>query len=227
MGEFFAPPGLDLGVGQHAELGGSAPGRAHPQAAGNYQRQRQMTLGDLLLENRVIFLQGEIYDGNANELVMKLLYLQSENRRKDIHFYINSPGGSVTSTMAIYDTMQVVTCPVATYCVGLAASGGAVLLAGGTKGKRYALKHSKVMIHQPHGGVGGQVSDIEIQANEIVKTRDVLDGILAEHCGKSVEELVKARDRDYYLDAQEAKDFGVVDEIMLTPPGAENDEDDD
>ena len=137
----------------------------------DYQRQRQMTLGDLLLENRVIFLQGEIYDGNANELVMKLLYLQSENRRKDIHFYINSPGGSVTATLAIYDTMQMISCPVATYCVGLAASGGAVLLAGGEKGKRFALQHAKIMIHQPHGGVGGQVSDIEIQANEILRTR--------------------------------------------------------
>ncbi|MEM6656242.1 MAG: ATP-dependent Clp protease proteolytic subunit [Planctomycetota bacterium] len=197
-----------------------------PQAATQYQRQRQMTLGDLLLENRVIFLQGEIYDGNANELVMKLLYLQSENRRKPIHFYINSPGGSVTATMAIYDTMQVVTCPVATYCVGLAASGGSVLLAGGTKGKRYALKHSKVMIHQPHGGVGGQISDIEIQANEIIKTREVLDGVLAEHCGKSVEELAAARDRDYYLDAEEAKEFGIVDEIMTSPPGSEEEDDD-
>ena len=137
----------------------------------DYQRQRQMTLGDLLLENRIIFLQGEIHDGNANEMVMKLLYLQSENRRKDIHFYINSPGGSVTATLAIYDTMQILTCPVATYCVGLAASGGAVLLAGGTKGKRFALPHAKVMIHQPYGQVGGQVSDIEIQADEILKTR--------------------------------------------------------
>ena len=103
-----------------------------------------MTLGDLLLENRIVFLQGEIYDGNANELVMKLLYLQSENKRKEIHFYINSPGGSVTATMAIYDTMHILTCPVATYCVGLAASGGAVLLAGGSAGRRFALAHSKV-----------------------------------------------------------------------------------
>ena len=114
-----------------------------------------MTLGDLLLENRIILLQGEIHDGNANELVMKLLYLQSENRRKDIHFYINSPGGSVSATLAIYDTMQILSCPVATYCVGLAASGGAVLLAGGAKGKRFALPHAKVMIHQPYGQVGG------------------------------------------------------------------------
>ena len=149
-----------------------------------YQRQRQLTLGDLLLENRIVFLQGEIYDGNANEVVMKLLYLQSENRRKDVHFYINSPGGSVSATLAIYDTMQIVSCPVSTYCVGLAASGGAVLLAGGTAGKRFILPHAKVMIHQPYGGVGGQVSDIEIQANEILKTRDLLNEVLAEHTGK-------------------------------------------
>jgi ATP-dependent Clp protease, protease subunit len=197
----------------------------------DYQRQRQMTLGDLLLENRVIFLQGEIYDGNANELVMKLLYLQSENRRKDIHFYINSPGGSVTSTLAIYDTMQMISCPVATYCVGLAASGGAVLLAGGEKGKRFSLKHAKVMIHQPHGGVGGQVSDIEIQANEIIKTREILNAIVAEHCGKTVEQVHKAVDRDYYMTAAEAKEFGIVDDILLKQPslggGPDDDEDDD
>ncbi|QDU58430.1 ClpP family protease [Aeoliella mucimassa] len=193
----------------------------------DYQRQRQMTLGDLLLENRVIFLQGEIYDGNANDLVMKLLYLQSENRRKDIHFYINSPGGSVTATLAIYDTMQMITCPVATYCVGLAASGGAVLLAGGEKGKRFALKHSKVMVHQPHGGVGGQVSDIEIQAREIIKTRDLLDRIMADHTGRTVEEVVKERDRDRYFSADEAVEFGLVDEIMTKPPTPEGEEDDD
>ena len=190
----------------------------------DYQRQRQMTLGDLLLENRVIFLQGEIYDGNANELVMKLLYLQSDNRRKDIHFYINSPGGSVTATLAIYDTMQMISPAVATYCVGLAASGGAVLLAGGAKGKRFALPHSKVMIHQPHGGVGGQVSDIEIQAREIIKTREVLNQILAGHSGKTVEEIHKACDRDYYMSAQEAKDFGVVDDILDKQPATGEDE---
>jgi len=195
------------------------------QSMRDYQRQRQMTLGDLLLENRVIFLQGEIYDGNANELVMKLLYLQSENRRKDIHFYINSPGGSVTATLAIYDTMQMISCPVATYCVGLAASGGAVLLAGGEKGKRFALAHSKVMIHQPHGGVGGQVSDIEIQANEIVKTRTSLNEILASHTGRTVEEIAKATDRDYYLTAEESKSFGIVDDI-LTKQTFEKQEDD-
>ena len=193
----------------------------------DYQRQRQMTLGDLLLENRIIFLQGEIFDGNANELVMKLLYLQSENRRKDIHFYINSPGGSVTSTLAIYDTMQMISPQVATYCVGLAASGGAVLLAGGAKGKRFALQHSKVMIHQPHGGVGGQVSDIEIQANEIIRTRHALNEILAHHTGKSHEDIAKATNRDYYLTALEAKEYGIVDDLLLKPPGSEEAEDDD
>jgi len=197
---------------------------AASQAMRDYQRQRQMTLGDLLLENRVIFLQGEIFDGNANELVMKLLYLQSENRRKDIHFYINSPWGSVTSTLAIYDTMQMISCPVATYCVGLAASGGAVLLAGGEKGKRFALQHSKVMIHQPHGGVGGQVSDIEIQANEILRTRVALNEILASHSGKTVDEIAKACDRDYYMTSDEAKAFGIVDDILLKQPGGEDDD---
>ena len=192
----------------------------------DYQRQRQMTLGDLLLENRIVFLQGEIYDGNANELVMKLLYLQSENRKKEIHFYINSPGGSVTATMAVYDTMQILSCPVATYCVGLAASGGAILLAGGSKGKRFALPHSKVMIHQPHGGVGGQVSDIEIQANEILKTRDMLDEILSAHTGQPIERISADTDRDFYMSAPEAKEYGVVDEIVSKPPAPDDDDDD-
>ena len=180
----------------------------------DYQRQRSMTLGDLLLENRIIFLQGEISGGAANEIVMKLLYLQSENRRKPIHFYINSPGGSVTGTLAMYDTMQILTCPVATYCVGLAASGGAILLAGGTKGKRYALPHSKIMIHQPWGGVRGQVSDIEIQAAQILKDRQVINETLALHTGKTVEQIALDTDRDYYLDAEECKAYGLVDDIL-------------
>ena len=188
----------------------------------DYQRQRQMTLGDLLLENRISLLQGEIYDGNANELVMKLLYLQSENRRKDIHFYINSPGGSVTATMAIYDTMQILSCPVATYCVGLAASGGAVLLAGGAAGKRFSLPHAKVMIHQPYGQVGGQVSDIEIQADEIIKTRAVLNEILASHTGQPIDRIAQDTDRDRYLTATESKEYGLVDDILTKPPGEED-----
>ena len=201
-----------------------APEQLSAQSMRDYQRQRQMTLGDLLLENRVIFLQGEIYDGNANELVMKLLYLQSENRRKDIHFYINSPGGSVTATLAVYDTMQMISCPVATYCVGLAASGGAVLLAGGEKSKRFALSHAKVMIHQPHGGVGGQVSDIEIQANEILRTRSALNQIIADHTGKTIEEIAKATDRDYYMTAEESKTFGIVDDILTKQTFAKQEE---
>ena len=183
-----------------------------------YQRQRQLTLGDLLLENRIILLQGVIHDGNANELVMKLLYLQSENRRKDIHFYINSPGGSVSATLAIYDTMQILSCPVCTYCVGLAASGGAVLLAGGAKEKRFALPHAKVMIHQPYGQVGGQVSDIEIQAKEILNTREVLNEILAQHTGQPIERITKDTDRDFYMTAREAKEYGVVDDILNKQP---------
>ncbi len=198
---------------------------ADPKLSRDYQRQRQMTLGDLLLENRIIFIQGEINDGNANELVMKMLYLQSENRRKDINFYINSPGGSVSSTLAIYDTMQILSCPVTTFCVGLAASGGAVLLAGGSAGKRFILPHAKVMIHQPYGQVGGQVSDIEIQADEILKTRDVLNRVLSEHTGQKIKKIAEDTDRDFYMSAEDAKKYGIVDEIITkSPVDAEEDE---
>jgi ATP-dependent Clp protease, protease subunit len=187
----------------------------------SYQRQRQMTLGDLLLENRIVFLQGEIYTGSANDVVMKLLYLQSDNRRKDIHFYINSPGGEVVSTLAIYDTMQMLSCPVATYCVGQAASGGAVLLAGGTPGKRFCLPNSTVMVHQPHGGVRGQVSDIEIQAKEILRMRSQLNDILAKHTGKSAEQIAKDTERDFFLTAAEAKEYGLVDQLLTKQTGEE------
>ncbi|MCR5165143.1 MAG: ATP-dependent Clp protease proteolytic subunit [Thermoguttaceae bacterium] len=183
----------------------------------DYQRQRQMTISDLLLENRIIFLQGPIGDGNANAIVMQLLYLQSDNRRKDIHFYINSPGGSVSAMLAVYDTMRVLSCPVNTYCVGLAASAAAVLLGGGAKGKRFILPHAKVMIHQPWGQVGGQVSDINIQAQEIIKTRQLLNEILAADCGKTVEQLAKDTDRDHYMTAQEALEYGIVDSIVKKP----------
>lgn len=193
----------------------------------SYQRQRQLTLGDLLLENRIIFLQGEIFTGNANEVVMKLLYLQSENRRKEISFYLNSPGGDVAATLAVYDTMQILSCPVATYCVGQVASGAAVLLAGGTKGKRYILPNARVMLHQPYGGVGGQVSDIEIQANEILRYRDVLNQILARHTTQPIERIAKDTDRDYFLGAEEAKKYGVVDEILSKMPGSAEGDDKD
>src|SRR5258708_207525 len=180
----------------------------------DYMRQRQMTIGDLLLENRIVFLDGPIHDASANLIVMKLLFLQSENKHQDVHFYINSPGGSVTATMAIYDTMQFVQCNVATYCVGIAASGGAILVAGGAKGKRYILPHAKMMIHQPFGEVGGQVSDIEIQAKEILETRDVLNDILARHTGQPVDLIAKDTGRDRYLNAMQAKEYGLVDEVL-------------
>lgn len=183
-------------------------------AARDYSRQRQMGIGDLLLENRIVFLDGPIHDASANVIVMKLLYLQSENKHQDIHFYINSPGGSVSATMAIYDTMQFIQCNVATYCVGLAASGGAVLVAGGVKGKRFILPHAKMMIHQPYGEVGGQVSDIEIQAKEILETRDILNKILSDHTGQPVEVIAKDTGRDRYLNAMQAKEYGLVDEVL-------------
>jgi ATP-dependent Clp protease protease subunit len=185
-----------------------------PMAARDVARQRQMTIGDLLLENRIIFLDGPIHDGSANLIVMKMLFLQSENRHQDIHFYINSPGGSVTATLAMYDIMQFVECDVATYCVGLSASGGAILVAGGAAGKRYALEHSKMMIHQPWGEVGGQVSDIEIQAKDIIQTRELLNEILAKHTGQSVETIAKDTERDRYLNSAESKEYGLVDEVL-------------
>src|SRR5213595_3476173 len=175
----------------------TAPFRLDPksQRGGNYARQRQMTLSDLLLENRIIFLgsspetggQSAITDYLANITIQKLLFLQYENKNQEIHFYINCPGGSVTATLAIYDTMQFMECPIATYCMGLAASGAAILLAAGSKGKRFALPNSKVMIHQPWGQVGGQITDMEIQANEFTKDRQRLNEILAKHCSQFVE----------------------------------------
>jgi len=185
-----------------------------PENSGDYTRTRQMTIGDLLLENRIIFLDGPIHDAMANLIVMKMLFLQTESRHQDILLYVNSPGGSVTATLAIYDTMRFLECDVATYCVGLAASGAAVLVAGGTKGKRFILPHAKMMIHQPYGQVGGQVSDIEIQAQEIIDTREVLNKILAEHTGQPIERIAKDTERDRYMHAPLAKEYGLVDEIV-------------
>ncbi|HVJ81334.1 MAG TPA: ATP-dependent Clp protease proteolytic subunit [Planctomycetia bacterium] len=183
-----------------------------------YSRQRQLTLGDLLLENRIIFLEGVIDDGSANLIVMKMLYLQYENRKQEIHFYINSPGGSVSSTLAIYDTMQFLECPISTYVVGMAASGAAVLLAGGTKGKRHALPNSTVMIHQPHGQIGGQISDIDIQCEEILRMKKTINEILAKHTGQPIERLAFDTERDRYLTAPMAKEYGLVDEILTKMP---------
>lgn len=184
-------------------------------------RQRQLTLGDLLLENRIIFLEGVIDDHSANSAVMKLLYLQYENKKQEIHFYVNSPGGSVSATLAVYDTMQFLECPIATYVIGMAASGGAVLLAGGTKGKRFALPHSTVMIHQPHGSVGGQVSDIEIQCEEILRMKKIFNEILARHTGQDIERIAADTERDRFLTAEQAKEYGVVDEVLTKLPEEE------
>jgi ATP-dependent Clp protease protease subunit len=193
------------------------------QATREYQRQRQMGIGDLLLENRIVFLDGVITDAAANLIVMKMLFLQSENRHQDIHMYVNSPGGSVTATMAIYDTMQFLECDIATYCVGLAASGGAILVAGGTAKKRFCLPHSKMMIHQPYGEVGGQVSDIEIQAKDILQTRETLNEILAQHTKQPIEIIAKDTDRDRFLTARESVEYGLVDEILARPPKSKGD----
>jgi len=184
-------------------------------------RQRQMTLGDMLLENRIIFLEGVINDASANLAVMKMLYLQFENKSQGISFYINSPGGSVYSTLAIYDTMQFIDCRIATYCIGMAASGAAVLLAGGTKGSRFSLPHSKIMIHQPYGQVSGQVSDIEIQAQEILANKKDINEILAKHCGQPIEVISRDTERDRYMTAIQAKEYGLVDEVVGHIPTAE------
>jgi ATP-dependent Clp protease protease subunit len=188
----------------------------------DYARQRQMTLGDLLLENRIVFLGSSpetggnpaITDYLANITIQKLLYLQYENKSQEIHLYINCPGGSVTATLAIYDTMQFLECPISTYCMGLAASGAAIILVAGTKGKRFALPHSKIMVHQPWGQVGGQVSDIEIQANEILKDRQKLNELMAKHTGRPLDVIARETERDRYFSALEAKEFGLVDDVL-------------
>src|SRR5438309_688647 len=205
------------------EFNPGTPGDVRSQRYRDYQRQRQYQTNDILLENRIIFFgcaggnfyAPEINDITANVVIQQMLYLQYENRNQEIHFYINSPGGSVTSTLAIYDTMQFLECPIATYCMGMAASGAAIILAAGTKGKRYALPHSKIMAHQPWGQVGGQVSDIEIQANEILKDRRRLNEILSHHTGRQIDQIEKETERDRYFTAQEAKEFGLVDDVLM------------
>jgi ATP-dependent Clp protease protease subunit len=192
----------------------------------DYARQRQMTLSDLLLENRIVFLGSSpetggnpaITDYLANITIQKLLFLQYENKNQEINMYINCPGGSVTATLAVYDTMQFLECPVSTYCMGLAASGAAIILVAGSKGKRFALPHSKIMVHQPYGQVGGQVSDIEIQANEILKDRSRLNEILAKHTNQPIERIEKETDRDKFFTPWEAKEFGLVDEVLTKMP---------
>ncbi len=181
---------------------------------GQYQRYRQMSLDDMLLENRIVFLIGEINYARAAEVIMKMLYLDNLKRGREISLYINSPGGTVDDTMAIYDTIRFVGSPVATYCIGRAQSGGALILAAGTKGSRYALPHAKIMLHQPWGGVTGQASDIKIQAEEILKSKRVLAQIFAKHTGQPVEKIIEETERDRYMSVQEAKDYGLIDEVL-------------
>lgn len=179
--------------------------------------ERAYDIYSRLLKDRIVFIGTPIDDFVANLIIAQMLFLQMEDSAKDINIYINSPGGSVTAGLAIYDTMQFLKCEVATYCVGQAASMGAVLLSAGTKGKRFALPNSRVMIHQPWGGVQGAAIDISIQANEILKLRDKINEILAAHTGQTLEKIQKDTDRDYFMSAQEAKDYGLIDEVV--PPG--------
>lgn len=180
--------------------------------------ERSYDIYSRLLKERVIFLVGPVNDQTANLVVAQLLFLESENPEKDISFYINSPGGSVTAGMAIYDTMQFIKPDVSTLCTGMAASMGAFLLAAGAKGKRFTLPNSRVMIHQPSGGASGQASDIEIHARDILKTRDQLNRILAGHTGQTVEKIERDTERDYFMFADEAKEYGVVDQVISKRP---------
>jgi ATP-dependent Clp protease protease subunit len=176
--------------------------------------ERSYDIYSRLLKERVIFMVGPVEDHMANLIVAQLLFLESENPDKDIHFYINSPGGSVTAGMSIYDTMQFIKPDVSTMCIGQAASMGAFLLAGGSKGKRYALPNSRVMIHQPSGGYQGQASDIHIHAQEILKIREKLNKIMADHTGQSIETISKDTERDNFMDAEDALSYGLIDEVL-------------
>lgn len=178
--------------------------------------ERSYDIYSRLLKERIVFIGTPIDDVIANLIIAQILFLNMEEPGKDINVYINSPGGSVTAGLAIYDTMRFVKCDVATYCLGQAASMGSLLLAAGTKGKRYALPNARVMIHQPWGGTQGTAADIHIQAKEILKLRDQLNGILAHHTGKSIEQIEKDTDRDHFMSAEESKNYGIVDSVITT-----------
>lgn len=182
-----------------------------------YQRYREMSIEDMLLENRIIFLAGPINERSASVVIMRLLYLQSVKRDQPINLYINSPGGLVDQTLAIYDTMQFLGCDVATYCIGQASSGAAIVLAAGTKGHRFALPNAKVMLHQPYSGITGQAEDIRIQAEEVLKDKKLLIEILSRHTGQDPEKIARETERDRYMNAREALEYGLVDEILVDP----------
>ncbi|MFN0132602.1 MAG: ClpP family protease [Phycisphaerales bacterium] len=183
-----------------------------------YQRTREMTIDELLLENRIVFLIGEINHISAARVMMQMLYLENQKRGQDISLYINSPGGAVDDTLAIYDTMRFLSSEVSTYCIGRAYSGAAVLLSAGAKKKRFALPHAKVMIHQPFGGVGGQAEDIRIQAEQIIKAKQELIRILSDNSGQSIDRVRQDSERDKYFSAEEAKAYGLVDEVLVEMP---------
>ena len=186
--------------------------------------ERSYDIYSRLLKDRIIFLGSEVNDITANLVVAQLLFLEAEDPDKDIQLYINSPGGSVTAGMAIYDTMHFIKCDVSTNCIGMAASMGAFLLAGGAKGKRYALPNAEIMIHQPSGGTQGQATEIEIAAKHILNTKEKLNRILAENCGRKYEDLVNDTDRDNWKSAEEAKAYGLIDEVIDKRPGADDKE---
>src|SRR3982751_3573919 len=192
-----------------------------PGGGGGYNRYREMTLEEMLLENRVVFLIGEINHVSASRVIMQMLYLQSVKRDQDINLYINSPGGVVDDTLAMYDIMRFLTCNIATYCIGRAESGGAIVFMAGTKGKRYILPNAKVMIHQPYGGVYGQTADIEIQAEEILKTKQILVNVMAKCTGRTFEKLKEDSERDRFFDAQAAVKYGLCDEVLGEDTAAE------
>lgn len=188
-----------------------------PASAVTYQRTREMTIDELLLENRVVFLIGDINHVSSARVMMQMLYLENLKRGQEINLYINSPGGSIDDTLALYDTMRFLSSPISTYCIGRAYSGGAVLLTAGEKGKRFILPHARVMIHQPYGGVSGQTEDIRIQAEEIIKAKRQLNQIIANHTGKTLEQVQADSERDKYFSAEEAKAYGLVDAVLSEP----------
>jgi len=180
------------------------------------RQERAWDIYSRLLRDRIVFIGTPIDDFVANSIIAQLLFLQMEDPKKDVHIYINSPGGNVSDGMAIYDTLNFMQCDIVTYCLGMAASMSTVLLSAGTKGKRFALPNSRIMIHQPSGGAGGQTSDISIAAKEILRWRKTINDILAKHSDKTAEEVEKDSDRDYYMTADEAKDYGLVDEVIAS-----------
>ena len=182
------------------------------------REERAYDIYSRLLKERIIFLQGQVRDDMANLIGAQMLYLQFEDPKRDISLYINSPGGSVTAGMAIYDTMQFITCDISTYCMGQAASMGAMLLCAGTKGKRFALPHARVMIHQPSAGSEGTAEEILIHAKEFLRTKDTLNRLMAMHCGQPVEKIAKGTDRDNFMSAAEARDFGLIDKVLERMP---------